>query len=179
MADRQSKFVLAAMQATQQYAKRWFLNKDERDDALSVAWELAQKGKGNAKSIAWYAIRRVRAGRHFAGSTASVDHPKPRGRKPGIRWDVYMMENNDPSCEDVTIMNLARLGDDPAELVGFQIDFDAWRERLPERKRQIVDALTGGMSTSDAAAEFAVSWGRISQIRRELEADWNELFSEA
>ena len=44
--------------------------------------------------------------------------------------------------------------------------------RLSEVKRQVALRLAVGDTTSEAAVQFRVSQARISQLRRELEADW-------
>jgi hypothetical protein len=60
----------------------------------------------------------------------------------------------------------------PAELAACKLDFCAWLMRLSEVKRQVALRLAVGDTTSEAAVQFRVSQARISQLRRELEADW-------
>jgi hypothetical protein len=65
----------------------------------------------------------------------------------------------------------------PADAAAFRLDFQAWLRRLPPQKRAVVTLLAQGETNSATAKHFQVSDGRISQIRRELENDW-ELFHE-
>jgi hypothetical protein len=53
-----------------------------------------------------------------------------------------------------------------------RIDFGDWLDRLPRLKRGIAEALATGETTTEAAHRFDVTPGRVSQLRRELEADW-------
>jgi hypothetical protein len=67
----------------------------------------------------------------------------------------------DPSCT-------------PAELAVSRIDFDAWFKKLPRRKRRIASTLAIGEATKDAARKHKLTPGRISQLRRELAANWDK-----
>jgi DNA-binding NarL/FixJ family response regulator len=49
---------------------------------------------------------------------------------------------------------------------------------LPQRNRQIAEALSLGHSTSAVAKRFKVSPGRISQLRNELQQSWLEFQGE-
>jgi hypothetical protein len=61
----------------------------------------------------------------------------------------------------------------PAELVACKLDFAAWLERLSKVKRALALRLAAGDTAREAAMQFRLSEGRISQLRRELLADWN------
>jgi len=60
----------------------------------------------------------------------------------------------------------------PADLAASRIDFSDWMHSLPVRHRRIAQYLSVGNRTSDAAKKFRVSAGRISQLRKELAANW-------
>lgn len=60
----------------------------------------------------------------------------------------------------------------------FRIDFPAWLNSYSDRKRGIALALALGARTKDVAAEFSVSSGRISQMRRQFYEDWQMLHGE-
>lgn len=81
-----STLAAAAMAIAGFLASKWRMREDERFDAISIAWEFAQAGRGTPKSIAWYAIQRVRSARRFPGSSRSIDHPK-RGTRESVQWD--------------------------------------------------------------------------------------------
>jgi hypothetical protein len=78
-------------------------------------------------------------------------------------WKEILIE--DPSCT-------------PAELAASRIDFDAWLRGLPRRRRRIAAALASGATTGDAARQFKLTSGRISQLRRELAENWRQFQGE-
>ena len=53
-----------------------------------------------------------------------------------------------------------------------RIDFGQWLHGLPARRRHLAELLAMGERTREAARQFGISPGRVSQIRRELEASW-------
>jgi len=59
-----------------------------------------------------------------------------------------------------------------ADTAAARIDTPAWLRTLPRRNRRIAKILATGETTNAAAKKFGVSAGRISQLRRELEASW-------
>jgi hypothetical protein len=60
----------------------------------------------------------------------------------------------------------------PADVASTRIDFRAWLESLPVRRRHIAEILATGEATSQVARMFGVSPARISQFRRELNDAW-------
>jgi hypothetical protein len=62
----------------------------------------------------------------------------------------------------------------PAEIAGFKIDFADWLKRLKRSKRQVALRLIAGDTTSEVAGHFRLSLARVSQLRRELQTDWDE-----
>jgi hypothetical protein len=66
----------------------------------------------------------------------------------------------------------------PADIAAARIDVAAWFRSMPRRTRLIAKTLAMGESTSDAAKRFCVSLARISQIRRELQASWQDFQGE-
>jgi len=67
----------------------------------------------------------------------------------------------------------------PAELAVCRLDFAAWWSRRSRSQRRIAAALTAGSTTSETARAFRLTAGRISQLRRELEANWHKLRASA
>ena len=67
----------------------------------------------------------------------------------------------------------------PAETAAARIDVSDWLDLLPKRRRKIAEALATGETTQRAAKRFRVTPGRISQMRRELQQDWQEFHGEA
>lgn len=143
-----------------------FANDNDRPakvaDAVSEAWYLLQTAGPNAtpKSLAFYAVRRVRAGRQFSQSSRSLTGPNPR------RVDKAMRQEFDTA-------EFARDSDNPAELAALRIDFPDWFDNvLKDRQREICAALMQGDSTSEVAERFGVTLSAISQTRRWLVENW-------
>ena len=149
------------------YARRWFRKDPQRDekvaDAISVAWEMFQTAKPAATpgSLAWYAIKRVRADRQFSESETSITGPNPRRQaKPQrMRFEPYA---------------IFAVGANPARQVAFRDFFSAWFASLSSRKQLAVELLACGETTEAAAVQCGCTPGRISQIRRELAESWHE-----
>lgn len=126
--------------------------------------------------LANYAVRQVCSGRQVACPLNMYDALSPYAqRKLGITvsrlhrpdadegtWKEILVE--DPSCT-------------PAELAASRIDFDAWLKKLPRRKRRIASTLAVGETTKETAKRLKLTPGRISQLRRELAASWDEFHS--
>lgn len=163
MKNVQSTLAEEAMQRAAQYARIWKLDSHQIQDAVTVAWEMAQSGKGNSTTIALFAVRRVRTGRQFRQSVRSYDGP---ARRKGT--------GSKPRREQFDLDYLARENADPSRIAAFRIDFAEWLEWLPVRMRDIAESLGNGDTTSETAERFQVSPGRISQIRSELSSLWWE-----
>ena len=130
---------------------------DEILDAISIAWEYDQGGRGNPVSIARYAVMRVRSARRFPGTSRSIDHPH-RGQREGVGWDYGESDER----------SLWRIDDDPALIVAARVDFAAWRKTLSRRDRRALDLMVSGEKTRAIAARLRISPARVSQLRREL-----------
>jgi hypothetical protein len=66
----------------------------------------------------------------------------------------------------------------PAELAASRIDFGAWLGTLKPRKRRIALTLATGETTRGVARLFNVSEGRVSQLRADLKAAWQDFVGE-
>jgi hypothetical protein len=66
----------------------------------------------------------------------------------------------------------------PAETAASRIDIARWLRMLSPRDRRIAKALAKGETTSGAAKQFHVTAGRVSQLRRELQASWRQFQGE-
>jgi hypothetical protein len=58
------------------------------------------------------------------------------------------------------------------EQVAFRLDFPAWLQTQSDRKRRIALDLMAGERTLDVADKYALSPGRISQMRTQFRDDW-------
>ena len=60
----------------------------------------------------------------------------------------------------------------PADLACCRIDFGNWLATMSSARRKIAQCLATGTSTREAAHQFDVTPGRISQLRREFQESW-------
>jgi hypothetical protein len=141
------------------------------NDAESTAWEFSQTAPENATTgtVAWYAVRAVRDRRHFQESVRSVDRPETPGRQRASRARFRKVH--------VDLGGFASMGDDPAVIVAFRMDTEAFFNSLKDRDRQVALTLASGTRTEDAAVMFQVTDGRIAQLRKELKRKWDALQS--
>ena len=65
-----------------------------------------------------------------------------------------------------------------ADQVAFRCDFPAWLQSQSKRNRRIAESLAIGLRTKDVARKFRLSWGRVSQLRREFHTLWQEFHGE-
>lgn len=138
--------------------------------------ELGKTDVAYATPLANYAVRQVCSGRQVGCRLNMDDVMSPYAqRRQGFTvsqlqcpdksddtWKEILVE--DPSCT-------------PAELAASRIDFDAWFNRLPRQKRRMASTLAAGETTSATARKFKVTSGRVSQVRRELSAAWQQFQS--
>jgi hypothetical protein len=183
---RQFEAALPAMDRVIRFAfRRWPAHRrhEAAADARSAAWH------------AWHGL--VRRGRDPlrvgpTGIAANACRYVRRGRKLGCRavgrsaLDVY-----DPRAQRRLGIELVRPDGDwrgwlaadrhygPGDEAAFRIDFAAWLDRLPDRKRAIVEGLVGGRTVVELARRMEVTPGAISQARAWLADDWSRYVGEA
>lgn len=193
------KFVAAlpAMQSTIAYQFRHLPRRCRAEavaDGVAACWHcwhgLLNRGEDpsaiSPTGIAANAVRYVRGGRRLGTGTSgrgNMDVFNPRARRargysivsldqgeedgPGSSaeaWREWLAQDNRVS---------------PAGEAAFRLDFQAWLETLPPRKRWIAELLAEGHETSIVAGLVGVSPGRVSQIRSELADSWREYQAQA
>ena len=121
-------------------------------------------------ALAKFAVRQVRDGRRIGcrRSARDVMSEYAQARRTFVVEPLEQPTFRPPWEEQL----LADQRATPAELAACKLDFCAWLMRLSEVKRQVALRLAVGDTTREAAVQFRVSQARISQLRRELEADW-------
>jgi hypothetical protein len=156
----------------------YWLRQELIHEAIAKAYaaftELVARGKA---ALAYptvlvnYAVRQVRAGRKLGcrQNVRDVMSPYAQRRK---RFSVRPITERDvhDEWEELTVDRKAN----PADVAACRVDFRDWLGRLRRFKRQVALRLAQGDSTSEAARYFRLSPARISQLRRELLASWNE-----
>ena len=138
------------------------------NDAESIAWELERTAPAHvsAAAIAYRAVQRVRVRRIFKESIRSVTSDKRDKRsRPKLQRT------------HIRLTDLASRDTSPSDCVPGWMDYQTWIAAYDDRKRAIANALAVGGSTSQVSSEFNVTPGRIAQMRREFERDWNEFQS--
>lgn len=153
--------VLPVVKAWANHSLKSDPDKDAKvNDAISIAWEISKTAPPTAtpSSIANFAVKRVRSERTFSESVRSVSSPRRKVGKP------------DKFAFDVNL--IWRDGDDPARIVRFRLDYQAWLQSLNTRSKQIAELLAAGHSTQEVAEKIGCTNGNVSQFRRRLEASW-------
>ena len=161
-------------------------------ETVAVAWNwclrLAAKGKDAGEfvsTLADLAVRHVRSGRRLCGQERAKDVLSPRAqRAKGFRVEAlpactarpFEQVYGDPHGQDAADAYEDRLRDGtqspPDEQAAFRVDFPEWLSRLGERTRRIAQDMTLDIGTLDLASRHRLSPARISQLRRELHANW-------
>ena len=137
-------------------------------DAESVAFELEAMAPPHvtAGCIGFMAVKRVGVGRQFNESVRSITTSKydKRSKRPKNLRQIH-----------VHLCDVAAVDAAPSESVPGWLDYQEWLKQYGRsRKRKIAEALAIGTKTQEVARQYGVSDGRISQMRREFQADWNK-----
>lgn len=148
--------------------------------SIAIAYaRLHGQGKSGAafpSILAKYAVRQYFAGRRVGSQLNADDVTSPYSqRQRGFR--VESLDRRDPSgAWKETVVEDRR--STPADVAASRIDLDDWFGQLPRLKSGIAQTLATGETTKETARRFAVTPGRVSQLRRELEDDWHEFQGE-
>lgn len=123
-------------------------------------------------ALARYAIRRVWEGRRV-GSRRNARDVLSEFAQAKQRFVVEQLDNQNADHRWQEQLLVDRHAS-PAELAASRLDFRDWLARLDSRRRQLALTLAHGDTTCEAAARFGLSAARISQYRRQLEANWDQ-----
>ncbi len=159
---------------------------DTREDcvcetvALCWVWfvRLVQKGRSPDTfmiALANYGAKAVYSGRRACGQEKARDVLSPRcQRRRGFTVAAFqdLVDADDPLGGAIADALYENTSTPVPDQVQFRCDFPAWKHRLPDPKRRLVDMLALGHRTKDLAAMFGLSEGRISQLRKEFNADY-------
>jgi len=190
---------LTLLPKLQMHAKIYFRDihcADEKADkvaeAVALGWKwycrLHERGKDVARFpavFAFFLAKAVRCGRRLCGKEKAKDV-----LSPCAQWRHGFMVETLPSSTRTSLDGLyakphgqqmhdafeERLQDNTITPVpdqaAFRIDFPNWLRTLTKRERRIIRAMLRNEHTKDVSRQFAVSPGRISQLRREFERGW-------
>ena len=161
-----------------------------RDDlvaeAVACAWKWYVRavavGKDPADFPAAFAFKaacHARAGRRLCRSDSARDalSPVAQCRHNFVTQTLPEFESGVEGNEVIDALRDNTVTP-PADQAAFRIDFPGWLSRLPERKRRIVQSMALGLGTGELASRHKVSPARVSQLRRELHADWRRFHGE-
>jgi len=127
--------------------------------------------------LANFAIRQVRSGRKV-GSTLNVNDVSSSYSQKAKGFLLESLDRFDQESEEWKDVLIEDRHAGPAETAASRIDVGDWLRSLPARVRQIAETLATGETTKKAAKRFHISPGRISQMRRELMANWQSFSGE-
>jgi hypothetical protein len=177
---------LAVLPAVQTHARICFRKLRRCDSEEAVAetvasafrsyGSLAQRGKldrVHPSTLAAYAVHTVRNDRHVGGCQSATDVLSPLAqRRRGLHvGSLTPRRDDDGGWHEMTLED-RRVS--PADQAAFNLDFAAWLKSFTRRDRRIISRLAAGERTSAVAENFALSEGRVSQLRRKFEQSWNQ-----
>ena len=130
-----------------------------------------------ASALSRFGIAQVRSGR-LVGVRLNNQDVMDRSCRQRHHYAVESLDRWDRDAGGWREVLVEDKRSTPAEIAAIRIDLSAWLARLPRRTRAIAQLLATGESTSVVAKRFRVTAGRISQLRRELEALWHQFQGE-
>lgn len=160
-------------------ARRRFRDLDEatRQDAVSetigIVWSWCRRLQERGKAFDQFtsviiemAIRHVMCGRRVATDESARDAMSITAqRRHGFR--TSRLGDLSEAVED-------SVKSSPPDAAAFRVDFGEFLSSLDDRRQKIIRLMAKREPTSALARQFNVSPGRISQLRREFEQQWEQ-----
>ena len=141
---------------------------------------LVRRGKESvayATPLAQYAIRQVRDGRRVGHHQNAQDILSASASKlHGFKIERFDRRDPQNGVWNALLVEDRRAG--PAEVAAARLDLAAWYRTLSKRNRKIASALSMGETTGDVARRYALSPGRVSQLRVWLRQHWEQFQGE-
>jgi DNA-directed RNA polymerase specialized sigma24 family protein len=164
------------------------LKGEARDEAVQeviassfVAFaRLCERGKADLaypSVLARFAVAQLRSGRRVGNRLNCRDVLSEYAQR-SKGFSVERLDKFDHYCQLWQEVLVEDRRASPADLAMYRIDFRAWLQSLPVRRRRIAQMLAAGFTTQEAAKQFGVSPGRISQLRRLLKHNWEDFHSQ-
>ena len=139
--------------------------------------ELGKQDLAYATPLASYAVRQVLSGRRVGTCLNIRDVTSPYAQAAG-RVKVESLDRCDAGDGEWKQMVVEDRQASPADVAVSRLDLSTWFRELPSRQRRIAKFLGRGETTKATAKKFAVSTGRVSQLRRELRDSWRRFQGE-
>jgi hypothetical protein len=189
-AHRQFLTALPQIDNRVRYHFRYLPTRHRREaiaDARAAAWQfwhgLLMRGKDpfavGPTGLAYNACRYVqRSRRRDAGPSLDLSQERPRRGLRLIRLD---REDTGESGRISDAWRECLVPDHrctPADEAAFRLDFAAWLESLPPRKRNAAELLARGHATGLVARSLGVSASAVSQDRSWLARSWRQFQGE-
>jgi hypothetical protein len=140
--------------------------------------ELNKQDLAFATPLARFGVARFRSGRRNGNRMNPCDVSSVVAQR---RWG-FVLENLPANrsgghtwCDVLTDDRLTPVLDQ----VAFRIDFSNWLKNQNRRKQYLIELLAVGNTATEAAKRLGVSRARISQLRSELQASWEQFQGEA
>jgi hypothetical protein len=127
--------------------------------------------------LAKFAIRHVREGRRIGSRCNSLDITSPCSCA-AKRTTIERLDRFNPRRGEWREVLVEDRTAGPAEIVMTRLDFASWLSTLSHRDRQLAEKLVLGETTGRVARTFRISAARVSQLRRELCANWHRFVGE-
>jgi hypothetical protein len=143
-------------------------------NCLMAYARLVERGKEELAfptALARFAIAQVRQGRQV-GNRLNSNDVSSRWAQQRKGFQVERLDQFDASDDEWKEVLVEDQRATPADIAASRIDFAAWLASMSLLRRKIAECLAAGETTHGAAKRFAVSPGRISQIRREFQESW-------
>jgi hypothetical protein len=154
-------------------------------EMVALAWKwtsrLAQQGKDVTlfpSAIASFAAKAVRSGRRLCGQEKGKDVLSPlaqRRHEFAVQsYPNYATLAGNPLEEALTDNTVTPVEDQ----VAFRMDFPQWLSTYCDRDRRIALDMMSGERTLDVSEKYALSPGRISQMRLQFHDGWHRFQEE-
>ena len=159
------------------------LDAEAREDSIEEALvhsllgysRLHEQGRAAAaspSSLAWYAVLQVKRGRPAVGR---MNGQEPLSRYAQLGKGSQIEQIQSTWIDTLVVDKRATVVDQ----VAAKMDVGAWFGTLTQRNQEIAKDLACGFTTSEVAAKYGVTAGRISQLRRKLAESWAAFQQEA
>jgi hypothetical protein len=144
---------------------------------------LAAQGKLHVvrpATLAAFAVNRARSGRHVGGRQETAKDPLSQRcqRLHGVDVQSLNVVHGERDPSDWRRLVIADRNAPIPDTAAFRIDFAEWLQGLHRRDRRIIRALISGEQGFAVAQRFGISAGRISQLRRRYEREWERFQGE-
>jgi hypothetical protein len=122
-------------------------------------------------ALARFAIAQVRVGRYLDVPLNSNEVlSRYAQERRGFRVERLHHATSDRAWREMLVEDPRAT---PAEVALTRVDFEDWLATLSPRQRTLANSLAEGHTVTELAAQFRLSVGRVSQLRRELAESWD------